>query len=87
MSKLTIFIQPHCPHCVRALAYIEQIKREREDLAGVEIELVDELKEAARADRYDYYYVPTFYLGDEKLSEGTVTMSKVLEILERSKQQ
>ncbi|MFI3318667.1 MAG: thioredoxin [Rikenellaceae bacterium] len=72
---------------MRALAYIEQIKREREDLAGVEIELVDELKEAARADRYDYYYVPTFYLGDEKLSEGTVTMSKVLEILERSKQQ
>ena len=36
------------------------------------------------ADRYDYYYVPTFYLGQEKLHEGGIYKDEVVEVLRRA---
>ena len=32
--------------------------------------MVDESREAALADTYDYYYVPTYYVGGKKVHEG-----------------
>ena len=39
--------------------------------------MIDEKKEPAVADKYDYYYVPTFFAGDEKIAEGVPTKEGV----------
>lgn len=76
MPKLTLFIQETCPFCRRALSYIDELKK-LDEYKNIDIEVVDEKVEKVRADSYDYYYVPTFYLGEEKLHEGGIYPDEV----------
>lgn len=73
---LRLFYLAQCPYCRQAFAYIEQLK-EQQQYKNIEMDLIEESEEPDVADRYDYHYVPTFYLGEEKLSEGAVTLEKV----------
>ena len=76
MRNLTLFILPTCPFCRRALGYIDELKQLPE-YKYIEIEVVDESVEKERADSFDYYYVPTFYLGNKKLHEGAIYKNEV----------
>ncbi len=69
---LKLFYLKYCPFCKRALTYLEELRREDPAFAALSIELIEEQEEAERANRYDYYYVPTFYWGEEKLHEGGI---------------
>ena len=68
--KLTAFILPTCPYCRQARELIEELRGEHPDFGAVEIAFIDESRESALADRYDYYRVPSFFLGEEKLYEA-----------------
>ncbi len=81
--KLTLFYLAHCPFCKRALQYIEEWKQTHPEYATLEIELIEESEHPDIADRYDYYYVPTFYLGEEKLHEGGIYREEVDALLSR----
>lgn len=80
--KLTMFYLPLCPHCLLAAKYLEQLKAEEPRFADIEVEKIDESKEHALADSYDYWYVPCFYLGGEKLHEGHAEKDDVRRVLE-----
>lgn len=80
---LTLFYLKNCPFCKRALQYIEELKAEHEELQRVEIEMIEESEQPEVADRYDYYYVPCFYLGEEKLHEGGIYKEEVEELLRK----
>lgn len=84
MKNLTLFYLANCPHCKKALSLIDEIKTERSDLAPVQITMIEESKDSATAEQYDYYYVPTFYLDDKKLHEGKVEKADVLGVLEQA---
>lgn len=81
---LTMFYLPHCPHCRLALNCIDELKRENARYADVTIDLVDESKARSLADDYDYWYVPCFFLGREKLHEGHAEKGDVRAVLERA---
>ena len=68
--KLTAFILPRCPYCLQARELLAELCAERPEFSSIEIEFVDEAKNAALAERYDYYRVPSFFLGEEKLYEA-----------------
>ena len=70
MKELTVFFFPVCPYCRQAFRWHEEIFREHPEYKNVPLRLIDEHKEAALADSYDYWYVPTYFLGKEKLGEG-----------------
>ena len=84
MKKLKLLYLRNCPFCKRALQYVDEAKAEHPELAEVEIELIEESERPDVADRYDYYYVPTFYLGQEKLHEGGIYKDEVVEVLRRA---
>lgn len=48
------------------------------------VEVIDELEQPALADRYDYYYVPSYFIGSEKLHEGAVTRQQVEQLLRQA---
>ncbi len=77
MKKLTLFVQHQCPFCKMALQYIKELQQKDEKYHAIQLEIVDELVEVERADSYDYYYVPTFYLGEKKLHEGGIYRDEV----------
>ena len=55
MKPVTLFYQPRCPFCKKALGYLEELQRQ-EPYSRIEIRMIDELAEPEVADRYDYYY-------------------------------
>ncbi|MBR0208402.1 MAG: glutaredoxin [Oscillospiraceae bacterium] len=69
--KLTAFILPRCPYCLQMRELVEELRAERDELAAVEIDFIDESAQPELADRYDYYRVPSFFLGGKKLYEAS----------------
>lgn len=76
MKPIKLFYQPRCPFCKRAFQYIDELKK-RPEYKDIAIECIDETEHPDIADRYDYYYVPTFYVGDEKVHEGGIFPDEV----------
>lgn len=80
MKKVLMFELAYCPYCREAKRFMEEILAEHPEYAAIEVEHVDEAKERARAMKYDYYYVPTYYVGEEKRHEGAATKEAVLAV-------
>ncbi|MEE0966083.1 MAG: glutaredoxin [Bacilli bacterium] len=74
---MRVFILKNCPHCIRARGYISQLKEEDLKYQSIDIEYIDEAEEVELADAYDYYYVPSFFDGNKKLHEGTISKNEV----------
>ena len=74
------FLSARCPPAKKALGYLEELQRQ-EPYGRIEIRMIDELAEPEVADRYDYYYVPTFYVGDKKVHEGGIMPDEVEAVL------
>lgn len=72
MKPVKLFYLKNCPFCKKALRYIEEARAAHPELAAVEIEMIEESEQPEVADRFDYYYVPTFYVGGEKVHEGGI---------------
>ena len=77
MKKITFFYLSNCPYCHRANALIDEIIAEDPKYAAVEFDRIEESQQRALAETYDYWYVPCFFLGKEKLMEGVPTKEKV----------
>jgi len=84
MAKLTYFYLPSCPHCRLAARCLEELCVEDPRYADVEIERVDESAEKARAAAYDYWYVPCFYMGEQKIHEGHAEKADIKAVLDRA---
>lgn len=84
MRKITLFYLKNCPFCKRALQYIAQKREEHPELRAVEIEMIEESEQPEVADAFDYYYVPTFYVGGEKVHEGGIYADEVEAVLRRA---
>ena len=82
--KITMFYQPFCPYCRAAQRVIEKLQREHPEYAEIEIERINELTNQQTVKDYDYWYVPTFFSGKEKLYEASPgdTPEKMEEILD-----
>ncbi len=74
---LTLFYLKQCPFCKRALQYIDELMATYPEFQSISIHLIEESEQPEVADRYDYYYVPCFYLGEEKLHEGGIYKEEV----------
>ena len=72
-SKLTILYLEHCPYCNSAKQAIEELRAENPAYQGVDIEWVEESQEPQIANQYDYYYVPSVFMGQDKLFESSPT--------------
>lgn len=81
MKKLEMFVLAGCPYCREALRWMDELAEEKPEYRALEIEIIDEKKEAERAEAHDYWYVPSYYLGGEKLHEGAATKEKIERVL------
>ena len=84
MKKIKLFYQERCPFCIRAFKYINELKEENNEYNKIELERIDELIHPDIADKFDYYYVPTFYLDGEKVHEGGIKKEEVKAILDKA---
>lgn len=73
MKPITMFMMKTCPHCQRAFRWMDEVRAEHPEYAQCAVTLHDEREEPDIANQYDYYYVPTYYVGDEKVHEGAAS--------------
>ena len=74
MKKIIMFTMEACPHCKRALRWMDELFAENAVYKEIEIEKIDEVVHPDIADQYDYWYVPTYFVGSEKLHEGVASL-------------
>ena len=77
MKNVTMFKLASCPHCRRAFAWMEEVFSAHPEYRDVPLTVIDEGQQRELADKYDYYYVPTYYVGEEKVHEGVASYEKV----------
>ena len=82
MQKLTYFKLASCPYCRECDRFIEQLRGEYPAYRDIEIEIIDEDRQPDIAEKFDYYYVPTFFIGSKKLHEGASTKEKIKAVLD-----
>jgi glutaredoxin len=84
MKNVKLFYLKQCPFCKKAIRYIEELKAQYTELACVDIEMIEESEQADVADKFDYYYVPTFYVDGVKEHEGGIYPEEVEKILRKA---
>lgn len=84
MKEIKLFMTPTCPHCKRALAMIEELYAEHPEYKQVPLAQIDENAQADYAATFDYYYIPTCYVGDEKCHEGVPSKEAIQEVFEKA---
>ena len=86
MKKRTMFVLEDCPYCKQAFAIQEQRCREEPRYREIEIQVIEEEQHKDIAAQYDYYYVPCYFIGKQKLFEGVPTPEIIRNVLETALQ-
>lgn len=71
MKKLTFIYLKGCPYCKKAMKAFDALLNANDEYKKVEIDAVEEGENPDRITSLDYYHVPTYYIGDDKLFEAS----------------
>lgn len=82
MKEITMFTLKNCPHCLLAKRLIKGLRDGDARYAAIQITEIDEREQPALADSYDYWLVPSFFIGREKLHEGHAEYADVKAVLD-----
>lgn len=75
MKPLTMFYLSDCGYCAKAFRALDELYTENPAYRNVPIEIIEESEHPEIAEQYDYYAVPSFFDGKEKLFEAHLFMS------------
>ncbi len=75
MKELTMFYLEDCGYCAKARTALTELYKENPEYRNVPITMIEESRQPELADQYDYYAVPSFFDGKEKLFEAHLFMS------------
>lgn len=84
MKKITMFTMASCPYCRIAHRWINSLLKKNPEYNDINLEIIDEVQKPHIANNYDYWYVPTFYIGDEKVHEGAASPKVIKSVFERA---
>lgn len=70
MKTITAFYMNGCPYCRNAKAAIQELTQENPTYGDVPIEWYEETEHPEVVKGHSYYYVPSLFIGDEKLYEA-----------------
>ncbi len=85
MDQLLLFHFPACPYCQETYRWLTEVRAEHPELQDIPLTMIDEKKQPVLADTFDYWYVPTFFYGKDKLHEGACSKQIVLDVLQKAK--
>ncbi|MCR5137901.1 MAG: glutaredoxin [Oscillospiraceae bacterium] len=74
-KELTMFYLEDCGYCAKARKALTELYEENPAYRSVPITMIEESQQPELADQYDYYAVPSFFDGKEKLFEAHLFMS------------
>ena len=82
MKKTTMFTMESCPYCKNARKWMNEVLESDAKYAAIPLTIIDEVEEPDLAAKFDYYYVPTYYLDDVKVHEGAASFEIVKKVFD-----
>ena len=70
MKEITLFYLENCPYCKNARLALNDLIEESPIYGEIPIQWINEADPPALDGSYDYYYVPSLFLGHQKLYEA-----------------
>ncbi|KOF56503.1 glutaredoxin [Clostridium sp. DMHC 10] len=84
MKPVTMFITSWCPYCKQAMSIMDSLKSKNPKYQDIDVKIIDEELEPEISKKYDYYYVPTYYVDDIKVHEGVPSKDIVKKVFEKA---
>ena len=84
MKKITMFTMESCPYCKNARKWMNQILESDVKYREIPLTIIDEIKEPDIAAKFDYYYVPTYYINEDKVHEGAASFDIVKRVFDEA---
>ena len=84
MKEIRMFMFESCPHCAKARKIISSILASDPEYKNIPFVMIDEKLQPEEADKFDYFYVPCFFVGDEKVHAGPVDEDKLRAVFEKA---
>lgn len=75
MKDITMFYLDDCGYCHKAHQAMDALYKEDPRYKEIPIKKIEESREPEIADQYDYWAVPTYFVGDRKVFEAHIGMS------------
>lgn len=82
MKKIRMFKAQWCPHCQNAKGWLNELLAEEPKYQALEIEQIDIDTEQDKMKDVDFYYVPTFYVENDKAFEGVPSKEIIQKVLD-----
>lgn len=86
MTEILMFSMKSCPYCRQALEMMKELCAKNARYKEIPVTIIDEVEQPDLADRYDYYFVPTYYVNGKKLHEGVPTKEAVRRVFDAALQ-
>ena len=72
MKKIVCFYLESCPYCQMSIKAFKELQVENSAWKNISVEWIDEeTLTPAELENFDYYYVPTIYVGEDKIYEAS----------------
>ncbi len=84
MKPVHMFVTSWCPYCKQALSWMKELQNKIPEYKNINVEIIDEEKHPEIAKKYDYYYVPTYFVGNTKIHEGVPSQEIIRKVFEKS---
>ena len=84
MKKITMFTMESCPYCVSARKWMNEIIESDAKYAEIPLTIIDEVEQPELANTFDYYYVPTYYIDEDKVHEGVASFEIVKKVFDEA---
>lgn len=79
-----MFYLENCPYCKKAVKLEDELILSYPEFKKAVIRRVDEKLNPAFADKFNYYYVPTYYVDGKKIHEGDLELDDVKKVFEKA---
>lgn len=84
MKEILMMKLESCPYCHQALDIMEELKKECPEYKNIPVKMVNQDEDTELSESLDYWYVPTYYVGGEKLHEGVPTKEKIRKVYDEA---
>ncbi len=80
MKKIIMITTSNCAYCKKAKSLLSRIYIKSPQYSSVKVEIIDILEATKR--NMQYNIIPSFFIDNERVFEGYLTIEKLAEILE-----
>lgn len=77
-----MFYLEECPHCKKAQSLEDSLILSNPEYKNLVIRRVNERLNRDFADKFNYYYVPTYYVEGKKIHEGAIEQEDVKKVFD-----